>query len=340
MSLFANFLNSWPAYCKHQVINNIVKEWKKFASKILPTKIFIASLPITDSNADDILIKSALDFYDKNLSQWISQKSSFGIIYQYPCRFQNDHEDSKFKFLHEPHINQHVSLVLFCPKSETLKLQQMLTRTRFHWYRKLSKSPMKSGFQTNLNGNENLFQIGYQPKRPIFDESITLDTIRLNCGEQNSVQDVDIISCNSNLHNCLLAFLDDCFTRNDEEKIVMKLNPQLVPFKLAINIDSDGCKAIGHRKLLEVAEHLIGLLEEYPDISIFPFTPDNPITIDQCDRLAVKYCIILTEETLRTGIIHLRNRDTTISEQIHISNLLKTILFYLQPEKLITYVDK
>lgn len=141
---------------------------------------------------------------------------------------------------------------------------------------------MKSGFQTKLNENENVFEIGYEPKQ--LQESITLDRIEFDFHEKNFAQrlpDVDIIFCNSNLDNCLLAFLDDSFTARKDGKVVMKLNPRLVPFKLAINVDSDGCEAISRRKLLQVAEHLIELLEEHSEITILPFTSDNEITIDQ-----------------------------------------------------------
>lgn len=143
---------------------------------------------------------------------------------------------------------------------------------------------MKSGFESKLN--ENIFEIGYEPKQ--LSKSILLDRIEFNFNynDQQRLNNMDIIFCNSNLGNCLLAFLDDCFTpttiNDHDKKVVMKLNPLLVPFKLAINIDSMGCKAIGQRKLLEVAQHLIDLLEEHSEtITIFPFASDNPITIDQ-----------------------------------------------------------
>ena len=117
---------------------------------------------------------------------------------------------------------------------------------------------------------------------------------------------------------------------------VLKLNPSLVPFKLAITFDdnaSPDCRA----RLNDVADYLITNLRDYSDISMFPFVPQSPLTINEyagayilqiviynvhnlmfcpisrSDRLAVQYCIILKEETLTNGVIWLRNRDTRLS---------------------------
>ncbi|XP_055844182.1 DNA polymerase subunit gamma-2, mitochondrial [Episyrphus balteatus] len=52
---------------------------------------------------------------------------------------------------------------------------------------------------------------------------------------------------------------------------------------------------------------------------------NNPITLNtelcQMDRIGVPYCIILESETLRTGLMKLRSRDTTLSETIHITDV-------------------
>ncbi|XP_055911779.1 DNA polymerase subunit gamma-2, mitochondrial [Eupeodes corollae] len=43
--------------------------------------------------------------------------------------------------------------------------------------------------------------------------------------------------------------------------------------------------------------------------------------ICQMDRIGVPYCIILQSDTLRTGLMKLRSRDTTLSETIHITDV-------------------
>lgn len=59
----------------------------------------------------------------------------------------------------------------------------------------------------------------------------------------------------------------------------MKLNPLLVPFKLAVTIESSSDKF--RIKLYEIADYLIDLFKEHPEMNIFPFVQDNLITIQQ-----------------------------------------------------------
>lgn len=59
----------------------------------------------------------------------------------------------------------------------------------------------------------------------------------------------------------------------------MKLNPSLIPFKLAITIESSSDKF--RLKLYEIAEYLIDLFKDHPEMNIFPFVQDNLITIEQ-----------------------------------------------------------
>lgn len=45
----------------------------------------------------------------------------------------------------------------------------------------------------------------------------------------------------------------------------------------------------------------------------------------QYDQMGVPYNVLVEEATLKTGIIYLRSRDTTLKEQIHVSDLLKYV---------------
>lgn len=39
------------------------------------------------------------------------------------------------------------------------------------------------------------------------------------------------------------------------------------------------------------------------------------------DNIGIPYGILLEDSTLDTGFLHLRNRDTTLHEQVHISRI-------------------
>lgn len=137
-------------------------------------------------------------------------------------------------FRESPYYNG-ISLVLCCAKEETLQLQQALTRQRHHWYRRLSKSPLNSGFKLNLteekSSSNNRINIVYQPKQVQVDGDVHLDNIILNSHQisrsdeestKRLTENRDIIICQSNLDNVLGAFLDDAYTpiKGDSEQNV------------------------------------------------------------------------------------------------------------------------
>lgn len=92
----------------------------------------------------------------------------------------------------------------------------------------MSKSPLNSGFKTDLNDNENQFSILYQAKHIPSNTNghqFDLDQIILDLKNCDTKPDTDIIICKSKISNCLLAFFDDAFTLLSKDKIVrMALN--------------------------------------------------------------------------------------------------------------------
>lgn len=43
------------------------------------------------------------------------------------------------------------------------------------------------------------------------------------------------------------------------------------------------------------------------------------------DMIGTPYTVLIQDSTLTNGIVMLRNRDTTLSEYLHISEILKTV---------------
>lgn len=48
------------------------------------------------------------------------------------------------------------------------------------------------------------------------------------------------------------------------------------------------------------------------------------------DEIGTPYCITILESTLSNGVVALRNRDTTLQEFIHISDVFKTLQSHLK----------
>ena len=181
---------------------------------------------------------AATSYYSNGIAQWIGDRSTFGIVHRYSVEknrssSSSSQEGGQFPWLTESPFYDGISLVLCSAKEETLQLQTALTRQRHHWYRRLSKSPLNSGFKLSLaeeekgskSSSNSRINIVYQPKQLQVDGGdIQLDSIILN---NNNTQEEkgssttaaiagdgrrDIIICRSNLDNVLCAFLDDAYT--------------------------------------------------------------------------------------------------------------------------------
>lgn len=48
------------------------------------------------------------------------------------------------------------------------------------------------------------------------------------------------------------------------------------------------------------------------------------------DEMGVIFTIVVSETTLENGLIHLRNRDTTMKEMVHISEVRDFLTKYIQ----------
>ncbi|UXI14563.1 mucin-19-like [Sarcoptes scabiei] len=137
---FIKFFNQWPNFCKQKLSFNIKQEWNRFSMKILPTRIFHNDLVASSCSFDDFidhkhfnrnLVKNSLDYYSNYLHKWLNHSTSFGLIYQHSLQSIPSRIDQEYNYDHS-HIDIGLSLVLFCNQKETLSIQQMLTRTRYH----------------------------------------------------------------------------------------------------------------------------------------------------------------------------------------------------------------
>ena len=72
---------------------------------------------------------------------------------------------------------------------------------------------------------------------------------------------------------------------------------------------------------------LSGVTCEYLEIEKSCDEPDTYIW--QQDEIGTPYTVTVQDSTLTNGIVTLRNRDTTLSEFLHISEILKTVQRHL-----------
>ncbi|TKC47141.1 hypothetical protein EI555_009124 [Monodon monoceros] len=143
-------------------------------------------------------------------------------------------------------------------------------------------------------------------------------------GRKNVVPSV--LSINGDLDRGMLAYLYDSFQltensftrKKDLHRKVLKLHPCLAPIKVALDV--------GRGPTVELRQVCQGLFNELLEngISVWPgYLETVPSSLEQLyskyDEMSILFTVLITEATLENGLIHLRSRDTTMKETMHIS---------------------
>ncbi|XP_068607120.1 DNA polymerase subunit gamma-2 [Brachionichthys hirsutus] len=245
------------------------------------------------------------------------------------------------------------SLVWFCSPRTSSQWLDHWTRKRLKWWRKFALSP--SDFSSVDVPEEELDEVASRGVKVMYSfpwgqESLeTLwsrgdaELLQVHKGARSKLQGGDgrrsiphVLSITANMDRGVMSFLSNSFQQlkksNDKQKLqqrkVLKLHPVLVPIKVALDI---GKGATG--ELRQVCE---GLLQEFMEakISAWPgYLKTLPTTLEQLntkyDEMGVLFTVVVSENSLESGLLQVRSRDTTIKETMHISEIKDFLSTYI-----------
>ncbi|XP_030582756.1 DNA polymerase subunit gamma-2, mitochondrial [Archocentrus centrarchus] len=245
------------------------------------------------------------------------------------------------------------SLVWFCSPRTSSQWLDHWTRQRLKWWRKFALSP--SSFSSSEVQQEELEEAASRGVRIIYDfpwgqeivETLwsrgDAELLSIHKGARSKLQCRDgrksvphVVSITANMDRGVMAFLSNSLQQlkreDSKQKLhqrkVLKLHPVLAPIKVALNI-SRGATV----ELRQVCE---GLLQEFLEakISVWPGYLETLLTsMEQLnakyDEMGVLFTIVIGENTLESGLLQVRNRDTTIKETMHISEIKNFLFRYI-----------
>ncbi|XP_026158690.1 DNA polymerase subunit gamma-2, mitochondrial isoform X2 [Mastacembelus armatus] len=245
------------------------------------------------------------------------------------------------------------SLVWFCSPRTSSQWLDHWTRQRLKWWRKFALSP--SDFSSSEIQEEELVKIASRGVRISYDfpwGQETLETLwsrgdsellQTHKGARSKLQCRDgrksvphVVSVTGNMDRGLMALLSNSLQqmkREDskqklQQRKVLKLHPVLAPVKVALDIGRGGTV-----ELRQVCE---GLLQELMEtkISVWPgYLETIPTSMEQLnakyDEMGVLFTVVISENTLESGLLQVRSRDTTIKETMHISEIKKFLSRYI-----------
>ncbi|TKS68812.1 DNA polymerase subunit gamma-2, mitochondrial [Collichthys lucidus] len=144
-----------------------------------------------------------------------------------------------------------------------------------------------------------------------------------------------VVSVTGNMDRGVMAFLSNSLQQVKKEhgkqklqqRKVLKLHPVLAPVKVALDI--------GRGATMELRQVCEGLLQEFMEakISAWPGYLKSLPTVEQLnakyDEMGVLFTVVISENTLESGLIQVRSRDTTIKETMHISEIKNFLSRYI-----------
>lgn len=131
------------------------------------------------------------------------------------------------------------------------------------------------------------------------------------------------ITSTTNLFTMCLNMLCDAyddFPFQGKKRCVFRFHRKIAPYKIGFSISNANAKDTSD--LNDLAVYLCRLLRKagFP-VMFLPHFSSLESQYLHHDQLGIPYTILLKESTLKNGILYLRSRDTSLSEQVHVSNL-------------------
>ncbi|KAM9818988.1 DNA polymerase subunit gamma-2, mitochondrial [Syngnathus typhle] len=279
--------------------------------------------------------------------EMVNRKLPFGIAETGRC-FQSSKDGDGC-----PAEVTQASLVWFCSSRTSSQWLDHWARQRLKWWRKFALAP--SDFSSSDVALDELegptsrglkifykFPWGQEPVEVLWSRGDG-ELLQMHKEARSKLQSRDgrksiphVVSITGNVNRGLLAFLSNSLQlhkREDtkqklQQRKVLKLHPLLAPVKVALGISRGATMEL--RKVCE------GLLQELKEskISAWPgYLETSPSPMDQLnskyDEMGVLFTAVISENTLESGLLQIRSRDTTIKETMHISELKNFLCRYI-----------
>ncbi|XP_053494619.1 DNA polymerase subunit gamma-2, mitochondrial isoform X1 [Ictalurus furcatus] len=246
------------------------------------------------------------------------------------------------------------SLTWFCSSRTSSQWLDYWTRHRLKWWRKFASGP--SDFSVCDVAEDELHEGAARGVKVLYEfpwGTETLETLwllgdnellrshpgsldKLKCRDRKKVVVPHVLSLSTNVDRGVLAVLFNSLQHIQKvdskerlhQRTVLKLHPTLAPVKVALDMGKGSTS-----ELRQVCE---GLLHELLEVGISAWPGYTDTTQSSMDKLHTKYdemgvlfTMMVGENTLENGLLLVRNRDTTIRETMHISEIRQFILKYI-----------
>lgn len=287
--------------CGALLRNNLRHEWRRHILRSAEANV----LPVEEAWPGQLNVDSPedLQLLFATAKELVDPESSFGLLLS--------SKSSRALFPDTPSQSQLAGtleqLLFFPAPGEEARWLTHWQRQRLRWWRQLSRRPW--AFQ--------LEQTGSQESHIVHAEAGPLE--RLWSRER-------VVASIGSLETAAEAFLRDAHQEGPHGQL-LSLHPGLAPFQGAVATSGSAASLKPLAQLLQ--RQLRGALAVYTNPGLGAQTPLDE-QLARFDEMGVVAVIILDETTLKTGVAHVRHRDTGLKEQVHVSDVHRRLPLYLQ----------
>jgi hypothetical protein len=313
-----------------KLVKNVKKEYKKFHQnrepKINNFEIVLKDVNESSNTAGYLQNQEIIDLFT---SVKDTQELPFSITQEIQC--QNDFNRAiSFPSQHLLRTSYFVS------NAFSREVFHQIQRQHKIWWMKFGASPGKYSISDQKTENfykfvtirssveESGFDVErlrlFSPKDCIKDKEI-LNKFLARMPNRKKEIIPDVIESTVDLQVASLALLLDAVNLSDD---YTAFHRRSAPYQLAL-ITSDTSK-----DLIDLARYIEVLVKETePEIEILneATSKEDPKTqFEKFDKVGIPYVISLDEKSLDSGLFKLRNRNTTLAETIHLSDVSKYLI--------------
>ncbi|CAG9863288.1 unnamed protein product [Phyllotreta striolata] len=226
---------------------------------------------------------------------------------------------------------------MFVSPTESTRLFHQWQKLRRTWYKRFSDNPERYSI-TDIKTNGDVHSADIVVEYPW--GSNTIESLELNTQNQDfSTQQLEFkerktisahtITGQVNLSTLFLNYLCDCYVElpiQSNLRSLWRFHRKLAPYKLSFAMTGSS-QAVVH-ELNDLALYLCKQFRaNHVSTLLLPSSSKNSLESQykQYDQWGIPYTVVLNERTLKDGISNLRSRDTTLKEQVHVTDLVNYV---------------
>ncbi|KAH1025848.1 hypothetical protein HUJ05_010492 [Dendroctonus ponderosae] len=254
------------------------------------------------------------------------------ILEHYVERMNSNDIDFEAYFGNEDSLT--LKCTIFTTPTNSVPFFHQWQRDRRIWWRKFSASPGRysvTDIKTETNNTQTVQIRANYPWKSHIVETLALHTGPKYVSEADKFKDgkktIPSSSIISTIHLNTLFMNTICDAYDESEykgnkRALLRFHRKLAPYSISFAIASGGVAAIV-QELNDLALHLTEQFRTNHLSTLF-LPRSSKLSLEaqwrQYDEMGIPYNVVLNERTLKDGLVHLRNRDTTL--KVHVSELV------------------